>query len=127
MLDIERLTGWETASQVAKGCETSWVRAAELGKGPPYTRYQEPIPVDRIWNRAGQRMNRMWISVGEETHINRQGTALTGRVQWAIGLIGIEGNLARLNLESDDEDELIDSSRDEQSQHRLSKIQRCLT
>lgn len=104
MLDIERLTGWESASQVAKGCETSWRRTADMGRGPPYTRYVEPMPVNRIWNRAGERIERMWTTVGEPTHANPHSTAVSGRVQWALGLIGIEEAVADLKLQSNDDE-----------------------
>lgn len=104
MLGVERLTGWETASQCAKGCETSWIRAAEMGRGPPYTRYVEQAPVSDIWNRAGQRIDRMLASVGETTHVHPQDTAISGRVQFAHGLIGVEEELGLLELQSDDED-----------------------
>lgn len=36
--DIARLTGWRTAAIIASGCEGAWIKAAENGKGPPYTR-----------------------------------------------------------------------------------------
>jgi hypothetical protein len=103
MLDIERLTGFETASHIAVGCETSWTRAAEMGRGPPYTRYTEPVPIDQVWSRAGQRMNRMLISVGEETHINPQGNKIIGRVQFAVGILGVTDRLGNLDVQSDDE------------------------
>lgn len=105
MLDIERLTGWETASQVAKGCETSWMRAAEVGRGPPYERYVEPMPVNKIWDRAGQRMERIFASAGDTTHVSSRDTVVTGRVQFAAGVIGIEIGLERIALESDDEED----------------------
>lgn len=34
--DISRLTGWESSSAIARGCETAWVTAAKKGQGPPY-------------------------------------------------------------------------------------------
>jgi hypothetical protein len=34
--EISRLTGWQSASAIATGCETAWYHAAELGRGPPY-------------------------------------------------------------------------------------------
>lgn len=103
MLDVERLTGFETASHIALGCETSWTRAAEMGRGPPYTRYTEPAPVDQVWSRAGQRMNRMLISAGEETHISAQGNKIVGRVRFAVGILGVTDSLSNLDVQSDDE------------------------
>ncbi|KAL1598723.1 hypothetical protein SLS60_007864 [Paraconiothyrium brasiliense] len=36
LLDIDRRTGWASAAVIARACETSWERAAELGRAPPY-------------------------------------------------------------------------------------------
>ncbi|KAF2180620.1 hypothetical protein K469DRAFT_692810 [Zopfia rhizophila CBS 207.26] len=38
LLDIDRRTGWASAGVIARSCETSWEKAAELGKGNPYPR-----------------------------------------------------------------------------------------
>ena len=38
LLDIDRRTGWASAGAVARGVETSWERAAQMGSGPPYKR-----------------------------------------------------------------------------------------
>ncbi|KAI1823116.1 hypothetical protein F4861DRAFT_348514 [Xylaria intraflava] len=42
--DIARLTGWQSAHQIADGCESAWTKAAQLGRGPPYR--QPPDPED---------------------------------------------------------------------------------
>lgn len=57
--DISHLTGWQTSSAIAHGCETAWVNAAKNGRGPPYeyttNRYtndvvslQSPSAISRI-------------------------------------------------------------------------------
>ncbi|KAF9694242.1 hypothetical protein EKO04_007819 [Ascochyta lentis] len=38
LLEIDRRTGWASAGIIARGVETSWERAAEMGRGPPYKR-----------------------------------------------------------------------------------------
>jgi hypothetical protein len=38
LLEIDRRTGWASAGMIARGCETSWEKAAEMGRGPPYER-----------------------------------------------------------------------------------------
>lgn len=105
MLDIERLTGFETASHIARGCETSWTRAAEMGKGAPYTRYTEQTPVDKVWIRAGERLERMKITAGEETHVHPQSTERVGRVQFAVGILGVTSRFGDLDLDSGDEED----------------------
>ncbi|KAI5788328.1 hypothetical protein EDC01DRAFT_156031 [Geopyxis carbonaria] len=36
--EINRLTGWATASRILLGCQRAWEKAAEMGRAPPYTR-----------------------------------------------------------------------------------------
>jgi hypothetical protein len=38
LLDIDRRTGWASAGVIARGVETSWERASQMGRGPPYKR-----------------------------------------------------------------------------------------
>jgi hypothetical protein len=38
LLEIDRRTGWASAGIIARGCETAWEKAAEMGKGPSYKR-----------------------------------------------------------------------------------------
>ncbi|KAI0525919.1 hypothetical protein F5B22DRAFT_260157 [Xylaria bambusicola] len=40
--DIARLTGWQSAHQIADGCESAWSKAAQLGRGPPYRPPPDP-------------------------------------------------------------------------------------
>jgi hypothetical protein len=46
LLNIDRRTGWATAAVIARSCETSWEKAAELGKGPAYA--------ERLTRRFGE-------------------------------------------------------------------------
>ena len=38
VLEVARLTGWESANVMVRGCESAWVVAAKQGRGPPYER-----------------------------------------------------------------------------------------
>jgi hypothetical protein len=38
LLEIDRRTGWASAGIIARGVETAWERAAQMGRGPPYKR-----------------------------------------------------------------------------------------
>jgi len=100
LLDIERLTGWQTASQVAKGCELSWIKAAEMGRGPPYSRstFNEAAPVGKIWQSAGKRIDAMMAETAEESDLP---VPQTGRVRHAMGLLGLEDDLNDLDLDED--------------------------
>ncbi|KAI3318631.1 hypothetical protein HD806DRAFT_539978 [Xylariaceae sp. AK1471] len=45
--DIARLTGWQSAHQIADGCESAWSKAAQLGRGPPYKPAPDPEDEDQ--------------------------------------------------------------------------------
>ena len=60
LLTIDRKTGWATAAVIARSCETSWEKAADMGRGPPYAqrltrRFGEegPIALDDARARMG--------------------------------------------------------------------------
>lgn len=38
LLEIDRRTGWASAGIIARGVETAWEKAAQMGRGPPYKR-----------------------------------------------------------------------------------------
>lgn len=38
MGEVSRLTGWESANVMIRGCESAWIVAAKQGRGPPYER-----------------------------------------------------------------------------------------
>jgi hypothetical protein len=50
-------------------------------------------------------MERMKITAGEETHAHPQSTERVGRVQFAVGILGITDHFGNLELESDDEED----------------------
>jgi hypothetical protein len=95
--EIEARTGWASLGMVAHGCETSWVKAWEAGKGPKYVR----VPVDkmdvndeRVSRRGGHLdptsqpkdlSDRRYIHVNPST-----------RVHWAVGLLAEEQDMERV-------------------------------
>ncbi|KAL4722788.1 hypothetical protein ACLX1H_010026 [Fusarium chlamydosporum] len=85
--DITRLTGWQSAERIATGCESSWIKAAQLGRGPPYIRAPEtePVPVAR-W-QAPRQIDR-FIQEVETGEIRRQiHVPKAERAQYALGLL----------------------------------------
>lgn len=91
-------TGWGSAELIAKGIETSWVKAGEMGLGPPYVRVQQPR------NSEDPRLNGSWAR-GEVSRENLGPEEMAGledsdrrlvrsrptaRLNWAIGVIGME-------------------------------------
>jgi hypothetical protein len=94
--DVARLTGWQTSALIASGCERSWMKAAEMGRGPPYTRTMSGSAVDdRVSGRArdGEKgppkdnNDRRFITVNPGT-----------RVYWALGILGMEEDMKVLDL-----------------------------
>ena len=45
--DIARLTGWQSASAIASGCESAWFFAAKKGRGPAYE-YTTHVAGERV-------------------------------------------------------------------------------
>jgi len=89
--DIARLTGWQTALAVLTGCETSWVRAGEMGNGPPYARTREERSAPENWS-----------SSADSNKESRQVINTADRVHYAMGIIGVQEDLERLDLDNDD-------------------------
>ncbi|KAK4893605.1 hypothetical protein LTR27_008072 [Elasticomyces elasticus] len=91
---IAHRTGWGTAELIANGCETSWVKAAAAGRGPPYTR------VLRTQHSSDPRLNGRWESLdpnarpdetddSDRRHVKANPLA---RLNWAIGIMGTEAD-----------------------------------
>ncbi|PKS08903.1 hypothetical protein jhhlp_003516 [Lomentospora prolificans] len=97
--DISRLTGWGSARQIAEGCEASWVRAAHMGRGPPYARSADlntgaPLTVWSNPRRIDRRIQE--LEEGGEVVL-----AKADRAHLALGLLGVDGDLDRLKLVDD--------------------------
>ncbi|KAI1767372.1 hypothetical protein GGR53DRAFT_463473 [Hypoxylon sp. FL1150] len=99
--DIARLTGWQSARQIAVGCETSWTKAAELGRGPPYTRSAGPYgvvdPPGSVWVNA-RRLDRLIQEVEDDG--SKIVLAKAEKAYYAMGLLALEQDLEKLDLEA---------------------------
>jgi hypothetical protein len=82
------------------GCESAWTRAAEMGRGPPYTRVTEKKIYQEAWYKS--RKGTDPFSSGAR---NREKIfiARTDRVYYALGLLGVEQSLENLDFDDDDE------------------------
>lgn len=111
--NVARLTGWQTALAIANGCETSWLKTAEMGKGPPYVRMSEETAraatghiagegVD-IWN-TGRRIDRAFSG---RTADQRRGMLMLegSRVHYALGVLGVESDFEGLGLDDEQGEE----------------------
>lgn len=94
---ISRLTGWQSARQIADGCESAWIKAALLGRGPPYATPPDlgPLCPDSIWTQPRRIDRRIQDLGGQE---DRLVLARTEQAHYALGLLGVEQDLDKLDL-----------------------------
>jgi hypothetical protein len=92
------LTGWQTALAIASGCEASWVKTGELGKGPQYTRSKEERVVPDIWSNA-RRIDRAFS--GKTNEEKRLMIERSDRVHYALGVLGLQEDFENLYLDND--------------------------
>lgn len=89
---IAQRTGWGSTELIANGCETAWVKAAEAGRGPPYTR------IARTARSNDPRVNGSWETVDPNASLDVEDqqdrrlvpTNSNARLTWAIGIMGTE-------------------------------------
>ncbi|KAK4244990.1 fungal transcriptional regulatory-like protein [Corynascus novoguineensis] len=100
--EVTRLTGWQTARQIADGCETAWSKAAEAGRGPPYHSPPElgPLFPESVWNRPRQIERRIRGFDAPETRLV---LAKSEQAHFALGLLSVERDLDRLDVGDDAE------------------------
>lgn len=113
MGDVSRLTGWESANVMVRGCESAWVVAAKQGRGPPYERmYQDEqvrlnclnldIEITCLQStpfNASQKRDEG--SVQEEGNPERRFVAISNapRKPWAMGILSLEDDVLNLDIE----------------------------
>ncbi|PGH00879.1 white-opaque regulator 1 [Blastomyces parvus] len=93
--NIARLTGTDSATAVASGCETAWTKAFEAGRGPPYQRTMSPMAhVDQ-----GQGTVSLMPSDDRKFVTVNRSASLT----WAMGLLSLQGDYTRPDEREDDD------------------------
>ncbi|KAK3292311.1 fungal transcriptional regulatory-like protein [Chaetomium fimeti] len=97
--DVARLTGWQSARQIADGCESGWHKAAEMGRGPPYHSPPElgPLFPDSVWDRP-RRIDRRIQELGED---GRLVLAKSEQTHYALGLLGVERDFDTLGIDDE--------------------------
>lgn len=85
--DISIITGSKSPIAIARGCETSWIKAAEAGRGPPHQRMVFDFDPSDVCSREGvvpdHGNDRRWTAVHRGSSIS-----------WAMGLLSIDGDYA---------------------------------
>lgn len=126
--NIARLTGWQSAASVARGCEASWYYAGKAGRGPPYSFYEgrtvldeEVSPLQAVYlagpffdlfpilhiltTGQGLRNARRAHEVNAQGEIDLSNdrrfvtVAKSARTRWAMGLLEMEDDLVNLSLD----------------------------
>lgn len=110
LLETDRRTGWASAGIIARGVETSWERAAQMGRGPPYKRRtrrpgeEGPLVLEEegaspsTWrqkegdNALGQG-TRMEEVVDPDAPEERRYLVKSRMVTWAKNILGTEEDL----------------------------------
>lgn len=95
IFSIAQRTGWGSAELIANGCETAWVKGAARG-GPPYERVVRPQQstdprLNGSWERLDPRQMPHEGDQWDRRLVHRRADA---RVNWAIGVMGTEEDLA---------------------------------
>ncbi|CAZ82089.1 unnamed protein product [Tuber melanosporum] len=107
--EIARLTGWATASRVLLGCQRAWEKAAEMGRGPAYTRPPFEEEGELFYEAFNEKMaadtgiNSMQDEEGSEEAGSKRFLWRTAgrRTAGAVGILGEEGEdlgIGGLNL-----------------------------
>lgn len=97
--DIGRTCGWTTAETCANGCETSWTRAATMGRGAPWTRINQDL------SSSDQRLSLRYLLNGEEGQddmdpLDRRLLPYQpdARLLWGYGILGTSEDLAHESI-----------------------------
>lgn len=96
--DVVRLTGWQTSSLVASGCERAWIHYAQIGKGPPYERtMNKTAKDDRV---SGRSRDPDFLRTQPKDNNDRRFVHMNAgtRVYWAMGVLSVEDDMKELNL-----------------------------
>lgn len=97
LLGIAHTCGWTTAETCANGCETSWVRAAEMGRGTPWTRISQDL------SSPDQRLSLKYLHPSGGQPVDPLDRRLLpyqpdSRLLWGFGLLGTIEDLGNVSL-----------------------------
>ncbi|KAI1386255.1 uncharacterized protein F4822DRAFT_310470 [Hypoxylon trugodes] len=103
--DIARLTGWQSARQIAVGCESAWTKAWQLGRGPEYKRaFDLNIdPPGSVWVNA-RRIDKRIQEIDGSDDATKIVLAKGEKASYAMGLLAVEHDLERLDLDTSERD-----------------------
>lgn len=111
--DIARMTGWQTSASIAAACEIAWEKMGQAGRGPPYSRSLDRSNEDARVNGTSRSVYPEGVDrhlgtpdakAEHESQFVRHDRSLIGkhsstRVHWALGLLSVEEDIKKLNIE----------------------------
>ena len=97
LLEIAKHTGWTTAETCANGCETSWVNAAAMGRGAPWTRMGQNVFASdqRVSGKYVHLEGGHQIDVSDRRWLHYQPDS---RLLWGFGLLGTTEDLGHMSV-----------------------------
>ncbi|KAH6659703.1 hypothetical protein BKA67DRAFT_25187 [Truncatella angustata] len=124
--DITRLTGWESARQIADGCESAWTRAAASGRGAPYTRSVDHDAImtahlrrPSLWGNP-RRIDQRILEIEDEKWVLDK----EDKTHYALGIIGVQEDLEKLDLDSVEKEDEQSERRIEEARERRTRLER---
>lgn len=87
-----------TNSSVATGCEKSWIKAAEMGRGPLYERTGDERVHTKTWD-TDRRLGRATVQDHQGTD-QRFVISTHERIHFALGVLGVQDDFENLDLDS---------------------------
>ncbi|RMJ28019.1 C6 finger domain protein [Aspergillus sp. HF37] len=98
MHEVSRLTGWESANIMVRGCESAWIVAAKQGRGPPYERLYQYGDQNTPFNASQKREE---DGAQQEGNSERRFVAISNasRKHWAMGILSLEDDVLNLDIE----------------------------
>lgn len=92
---ITRLTGWQTGTQIASGCEGAWRKAYTMGTGPQY----EAEPDYDARGRHSWTLRRLDGRIQEIPNSQEKVVVKKAeRAHLAFGLLSLEQDMERITL-----------------------------
>ena len=108
---ISKMTGWQTSASVAAACEVAWQKMAMAGRGPPYEptmdKNNKDVRVRAVFSPRSsptaipatapiQEMQDEPAFLSHDRDLIDRNPA--SRVHWALGLLSVEEDIAKLSL-----------------------------
>ena len=113
LYEISARTGWQSSASIAAACEVAWQTMGKAGRGPPYEPTMDRNNQDPRIRAAfeGRGAGNSVSSASPPSEAKNEHTILShdrelidrnasSRVHWALGLLSVEDDIAKLTVSS---------------------------